>query len=214
MNWYVNTRKIATGGDAMNVELRFDFQKTLAAITYIASRNISKLTTYKILKILFFADKYHLVRYGRTITGDKYSALPDGPVPSRVYDFFKQVVKKPFSDEGRKILSNLEVDKSEKYPILRAKVAFDAEELSRSDVAALDNAIEQVGNMGYTELKKFSHEIAAYNRAWKSKKFWQLSAPMKFEDFFEDDNGALEAAKAEMIENALLRKAFAERTTV
>src|SRR5438552_3868866 len=125
----------------MPVEFQFDFPRTLAAITYIASKDIPDLTTYKILKIIFLADKTHLTKYGRPITGDRYCALPDGPVPSRIYDLFKkQVLKKPFTDEGRKILANLELDNS-KHPRLRAKANYDANELSRSDIAALDDAI-------------------------------------------------------------------------
>lgn len=194
---------------SMAVEFKFDFPKTLAAISYIASRGVPDLTTYKILKILFFADKNHLVRYGRTITGDRYSALPDGPVPSLTYDIFKkQVLKKPFTDEGRKILANLEVDKSNKHPLLRARTACNFDELSRSDIAALDGAVRDVGKMNYQELKDLTHALKAFDKAWKSKSMWKNSAPMKFEDFFEDNS----AAKAEMIENDQLRKFFAERT--
>jgi hypothetical protein len=107
--------------NAVSVEFQVDFPRTLAAITYIASKGIEDLTMYKILKILFLADRHHLVRYGRTITGDRYAALHDGPVPSRVYDFFgKQVLEKPFSSEGRRIVASLAFDRNEKYPVFRA----------------------------------------------------------------------------------------------
>ena len=39
---------------------------------------------------MFLAEKYHLVRYGRPITGDRYDAMKDGPVPSFTYDLFKK----------------------------------------------------------------------------------------------------------------------------
>ena len=199
----------------MAVEFKFDFPRTLAAITYIASRSIPDLTTYKILKIIFLADKFHLVTYGRTITGDKYSALPDGPVPSRIYDFFKkQVLKRPFSDEGRQLLANIAVDKTTKHPRLKAIRPYDANALSRSDLNALDKAIRDFGDCNYAQLKQLTHETAAFNRAWENKKFFASSAPMKFEDFFDDDRNAVQGAKAEMIENDQLRKVFAERRTV
>ena len=39
--------------------------------------------------VLLFADKKHLERYGRFITGDTYSAMENGPVPSFAYDVVK-----------------------------------------------------------------------------------------------------------------------------
>ncbi len=199
----------------MSVEFQFDFPRTLAAITYIASQNIPDLTEYRILKILFFADKYHLVRYGRTITGDGYSALPDGPVPSITYDIFKrQVLRKPFTEEGRRIAANLEISRKTKYPRFRAVAPYDADDLSKSDIAALDYAIRQLRHMSYDQLRDLSHAIVAFDKAWKRKKFYKFSAPMKFEDFFEDDPNAAEGAKAEMLESDQLRKALAERGTV
>ena len=198
----------------MAVEFKFDFPRTLAAITYIASRGVPELTTYKILKIIFLADKYHLVRYGRTITGDKYCALPDGPVPSLIYDIFrKQVLRKPFTAEGKKILENIDVDKSPKHPVFKAIKPYDPADLSKSNIGALDKAITQFGHYNYDQLRKLTHDMAAFDRAWKAKKMFR-DAPMKFEDFFEDDHDAVEGAKAEMIENDHLRKVFAQRRTV
>ena len=200
----------------MAVEFKFDFPRTLAAITYIASRGIPDLTTYKILKIIFLADKYHLVRYGRTITGDKYCALPDGPVPSLIYDIFKkQVLKTPFTEEGRRILENIKVNKPRFIgnPTFKAIKAYDATELSKSDIGALNKAINDFGKLSYGQLKKLTHKMAAFDRAWSAKKTSQ-DAPMNFEDFFEDDSNAVSGAKEEMIENDQLRKVFAERRTI
>jgi uncharacterized phage-associated protein len=194
----------------MAVEFKFNFPRSLAVITYIASKNVPELTTYKILKLIFLADKFHLVQHGRTITGDKYSALPDGPVPSRLYDFFKkQVLKNPFSSEGRQLRANLEIDKTGTYPRFKAKAAPDMDELSSTDVDAIDFAIKKFGAFSYGELKDLTHEMAAFEKAWKSKKPQAEMAPMKFEDFFEGDKHTVEAARAEMIESDLLRKEFA-----
>ena len=37
-------------------------------------------------KLLFLADKYHLIRYGRTITNDEYWAMSYGPVGTAAKD--------------------------------------------------------------------------------------------------------------------------------
>ena len=193
----------------MAVEFKFDFPRALAAITYLASKNIPELTTYKMLKLLFLADKYHLVQFGRTITGDKYSALPDGPVPSRIYNFFKQVINRPFSEEGRQISANLKIDRHPKHPIFAAAVPHDSSALSRSDMLSLDKAIHDYGAFNYDQLKELTHDMAAFDKAWKKKKLWKRSAPMNIEDFFDDDPHVAPGAKEEMIENDQIRKVLA-----
>ncbi|WP_409530306.1 Panacea domain-containing protein [Shinella sp.] len=42
------------------------------------------------LKTLYYADRAHLQRYGRPITGDRYIAMENGPVPSYAYNAVKQ----------------------------------------------------------------------------------------------------------------------------
>ena len=68
-----------------NLEFKFQPLKAIAAIEVLALRNVPELSKYKIAKLIFLADKLHLVQYGRTITGDKYCAMEHGPVPSSVY---------------------------------------------------------------------------------------------------------------------------------
>ena len=196
----------------MSVEFQFDFPRVLAAVTYIASKKIPDLTMYKILKILFLADKNHLVRYGRTLTGDKYCALPDGPVPSRVYDLFKkQVLKKPFTKEGEQIVANLSINKAKQYPEFQARTPFDADELSKSDIEALDYAIKELRSLDYDQIKRLTHKIPAYDRVWKARPKGRDSVPMKVEDLFEGDPNEVPGSKEEMFDNDKLSKCLSKR---
>src|SRR3990172_3908608 len=69
---------------------RFDPEKALNVILWVANR--AKIPDfYRISKIIYFADKVHLQKYGRLICGDAYVAMKDGPVPSGVYDIMKSV---------------------------------------------------------------------------------------------------------------------------
>ncbi len=67
---------------------RVNWEKALQAIDFIATRRAG-LTQYYIGKILFFADRDHLLDFGRPITGDKYVAMEHGPVPSAIRDLLK-----------------------------------------------------------------------------------------------------------------------------
>ena|ERR1043166_3187197 len=157
----------------MAAKFNFDFPRTLAAITYVASKNIPDLTIYKLLKLIFLADKYHLIKYGRPITGDRYAALKDGPVPSHIYDVFKrQVVKEnPWTDQAKMFLANLDVKKSGKRAVFKARSKFNEDELSKSDIAVLDRVINTFGNFDYDQFWKLTHQMMAYKKAWDSKGF-------------------------------------------
>ncbi|MEK7221817.1 MAG: Panacea domain-containing protein, partial [Nitrospirota bacterium] len=60
---------------------RFDPDKAIQAILFVA-RSITGATFHQISKIIYFADKDHLQKYGRLICGDSYVAMKHGPVPS------------------------------------------------------------------------------------------------------------------------------------
>jgi uncharacterized phage-associated protein len=194
------------------IEFQLDFEKTLAVLGYLGSQDVPELTTYKICKLIFLADKYHLVRYGRPITGDRYCALPDGPIPSAVYNVLKDVSSgTPTSEESAKALEVLAVDKRFQYPRITAN-GYDAEELSESELTTLKYVIGTYGNMNFFQLKAITHQMVAYKKAWKKaapedKESW----PMAYEDFFEQDPDAIAGAKEEMVEESQLRKVFPVR---
>jgi len=71
----------------------FDIEKVANAIKYFKNRNVKFLGKTKLMKLLFFADKLHLQRFGKPIFYDKYFKLPYGPVPTltflKVFNKFK-----------------------------------------------------------------------------------------------------------------------------
>lgn len=56
----------------------------IEAIYYILSK-LGKMDKLKLLKLVYLADKYHLIYYGRTITNDDYYAMKHGPIASNPY---------------------------------------------------------------------------------------------------------------------------------
>lgn len=143
----------------MIARLRPNVAKALEVLLYVAKRAPNM---YNALKVVYFADKQHLVRYGRLIYGDEYVAMSHGPVPSLAYDLIKQV-------RGDAAFE-LRVDASEAFSISedhQITVRRDAELsfLSESDIECLDQAVEQYGCMPFVQLKTISHEDAAFQSA-------------------------------------------------
>jgi uncharacterized phage-associated protein len=195
----------------MSVQFDFDYEKTVAASLYIVSKGLPELTMAKLFKLLYFSDKDHLVRYGRTITGDRYVAMKDGPVPSNLYDLFKEMRGTPASKAALLLSKNIKADASTfAYPRLIATGTIDPMQLSVSDIASLDRILFEFGKFSFLRLRALTHETPAWENAWTERK--TDSQPMKFEDFFEEDPNAIVGAKEEMIENFALKMAFDEPT--
>lgn len=139
---------------------RFDPEKALNAILWIAKR-IQSPTFHSISKMLYFADRFHLERYGRLITGDSYVAMKNGPVPSGAYDIMKAVrgdgacVVEQDAQDAFTVVGNHEVSPRRKA---------DDTLFSESDIECLQEAVRQYGKLGFTELTRISHD-AAWNSA-------------------------------------------------
>jgi len=140
-----------------------DIELLLSPALYILTR-MGKVGKHKLFKLLYFADKDHLRRFGRPITGDIYIAMINGPVPSRLYDYIKGVAGKntipipdDFLDELRKNIAFVEP-----YYVIALR-KFNDDFLSPNQIKSLDYSIETYGNKSFDELTHISHD-----QAWSS----------------------------------------------
>ena len=82
--------------DLLTLRTAFDRQREAAektrieGILYIAER-LEEPGFHNTFKMMYFADKHHLEKYGRLIFHDSYIAMKDGPVPSEAYDLAKAI---------------------------------------------------------------------------------------------------------------------------
>ena len=137
----------------MNVKSKFDHKKAIEVLLFIVEKCSD---TYNALKVLYFADKDHLSKYGRLICGDHYVAMSNGPVPGGVYDLIKIArgdsiycpdipIDTAFSVEGYNIIPTRQANR---------------DYLSASDIECLDIAIKKYGNLSFQKLKSLSHDEA------------------------------------------------------
>ena len=134
----------------------FDKDKAMHAVLYVTNR-LARKDFHKIFKILYFADRKHLVEWGTLITGDTYIAMEAGPVPSRVYDMFKIVRGDAYSQDTEGLGEMFAV---EDWMYVVPKRDADMGKLSASDVESLQWALDTYGNMTYKEIKEKSHDVA------------------------------------------------------
>ncbi len=141
----------------MSLRPKFDLEKAIEVLLYIAAETND---IYTILKVLYFADREHLSKYGRLICNDSYVAMREGHVPSGCYDIIKYFrgdgfclfdfpVDGIFSAEGNDIMPHREAN---------------LDLLSESDIECLNKSIEKHEHSSFAKLKRLSHD-AAYKSA-------------------------------------------------
>ncbi len=139
----------------------FDKEKGIAAIVYIAMKlGKKKADLHSVLKALYFAEQKHLVRYGRPVTGDVYSAMKNGPVPSKLYDICKEL-----RESGTTFNDIFHVTKDS---FVNPLTEPDLNEFSQSDLECLDEAIKEITDLSFNERTAKSHD-PAYVTAWRKR---------------------------------------------
>lgn len=169
-----------------NIVFNLNIQKALEVILYLANR-VSEISSHTLLKMLFFADVYHLNKYGRPIIGDDYKALKFGPVASTVYDIIK---KDPFCIEelAEEPFNVIEIKKDNRIiPVIIPERDFNKEYLSLSDIEALDYSISKYKDYDFKQLTNVSHEHPAWLNAWNNREC-SNNPPMHYEDFIDSEN--------------------------
>jgi uncharacterized phage-associated protein len=136
------------------LRFRFNVAKFVNAVVYLAQAcpGSTKMT---ICKQLYFADKEHLLKYGRPITGDTYYHLDHGQIPTRGLNMLRQrsnpaanaLLEKYVTVIGNSVNPKRQADK---------KV------FSKSDLEILAWVVRRYGNKTAAELRRLAHKEPTY----------------------------------------------------
>lgn len=152
---HLNPAPVSTAED-------YDPDKAVHALAYVISKLGGMVGLYKLLKIIYFADRRHLGRYGRFLFGDTYVAMKAGPVPSGAYD----AVKIARGDAAwcrphRLARVMLGVENNNIYALAQPDLDF----FSESDLECLDEAIQEFRDLDWREIWRRSHRDPAFRSA-------------------------------------------------
>jgi len=142
-----------------SIQMKFNELKAVHAVLYITEK-LKRKDFHKIFKILYFSDREHLNVYGRTITGDVYIAMTDGPVPSKLYDIFKSVRGDSYYKDDGTFSQYFSVVS---WDLIEAKAKADINELSKTDLICIDNSLKTYSDMSWDEIREKSHDYAWRN---------------------------------------------------
>lgn len=138
----------------------FNLPKALNALLYLADKANNK-DMMSLFKLLFFSEMEHLNVWGRSITGDRYIAMENGPVPSCLYDIVKAVRGDGYyRTDGEKFKKYFIV---ERWMFVTPKRQADTDELSMSEIKIFDQMIDKYRDYTPEQLSKASHGYAWNN---------------------------------------------------
>ena len=167
-----------------------DREKLEETLLYIANKKPG-MGFIQVFKIIFFAEEKHLARHGRMIVGDKYKAMPRGPVPSHLYNVLRTLRGENNWVNVDTFSKRIEVvDHHFIYP----KDIPNTDFLSMTDLECLDESFEENKDYGPWELSEKSH-----GTAWQSAELNQTIDPIEMAieagasqemvDYLRDKNG-------------------------
>lgn len=182
----------------------FNYKKAVQALNFFAEKEGNKINYMKALKLIWLADRLHVNKFSRTITGDKYFAMKNGPVASCTYDI---ILKSEFANEKW-------LEYSDSYIVkigydIESQGKFDEDEFSDSDLNILEAIYDRLGHSTEKVLSNeshlfpewFKHEKAIENDDKKREDIDILDfleTPRIYLDIFNESEEKLVTAREEL----------------
>lgn len=162
-----------------------------------------------VMKLVYLADRYHLRKYGRSISHSKYSAMNKGPVPFEARNEMEQIENDWTHVEG--ISAGLDCG----HNVFTATKPTEAEmdQLSATDREAMDAALAVTKDYGIgDELINYTHFFPEWygHKSALNKSDPESSVPMDIADFFLAAPQDKEYCDADAELVALNREAYEE----
>jgi len=136
----------------------------------------------KALKLLFFADRYHLRKYGRPVSECAYFAMKHGPVASEAKHIAEE---SPRLDQNSRSYARRFVRKDHTYHYCSVG-DVDQAVLSNTDREALDFAWQNFGHYSELRLRDITHHYPEWKRHARCLREGRRRAEIDYSEFFAD----------------------------
>lgn len=144
----------------------FDQKALIEEVLYILEKT-GGVDYYHLFKIMYFAERAHLAKWGCRINADDFCALDYGPVPTNLYDAVKEIKSGVIKSSLASLLAEAVEFAGEDAPnVLLAKRTPNLDFLSKSDIIELDKSISENALQSFQYLKEASHD-----KAWQEAYF-------------------------------------------
>jgi len=172
----------------------FSHRKATQALNFFARKAGGRINKMKALKLVYFADRFHLRKFGRPVVGDEYLAMNYGPVASSTKDLAEM---SDFLGEEEQRYAKRFIRPADSAITYESVHDLDKKVLSASDQEALTFAWSRFGRVDKFELSKLTHRYPDWKRhkaALQSNVVTRV--PMNYRDFLDDPEGNIEPCYA------------------
>lgn len=158
----------------------FNYKKSVQALNYLAVLEGGAINYMKALKLIWLSDRFHLRNHGRTITGDKYYALKNGPVAS----FTKDIIINKHITKEQSAYSSIFV--SVKGYSLSTNSQPNINVFSQKELEVINTVYDNYKSMSEFEISEFSHNFPEWKQYEEKIKKTRSSYVIDMNLFFEN----------------------------
>jgi len=167
----------------------FNEQKTAQIAAWFLSQEGGSMPHLKLMKLMYLAERESMATHGFPMTGDRFVAMPHGPVLSITLDHINDAVQS--SPNG---WDDWISDRAGHVVALARDVNHEAlDELSRADFSVLESVWKKFGWMTKYQIRDYTHDPKNCPE-WKDPD--GSSFPIQYEAVFEALGFAPDVSKA------------------
>lgn len=164
----------------------FDYKKAVQVINFFARKNGNSIDKMRMLKLVYFADRYHLRKYGRMITNDQYWAMQFGPVASSVKEMAElESLCGTERHYAERYLAKGSGQQDEPLYIIKSLDGVDESVFSESDLEALNYVWDQF-SPNLQHVVNITHQYPEWRRHESALEAGLSRVSMDLLDFFDD----------------------------
>jgi uncharacterized phage-associated protein len=176
---------------SLPMQLSFSHKKAIQALNFFAHASGGTINKMKALKLIYFADRFHVRSYGRPITNDSYFAMRFGPVASQCLNLLNEDENFTAPAENDYRQEFLERNNNEHYS---SKIDVKEAVFSQTDLEALNYAWENYHRKNQFQLAEETHHFPEWQQHQAALESDQATRRhMSYLDFLKNPKEGVEA---------------------
>ena len=180
----------------------YDSKKLTELVLFILGKT-GGVDFYHAFKILYFAEMKHLAKWGSGIVPDEFCALKYGPVPTQLYDAVKEL-DRPRMTLSEELSEVIQFAGEDAPNVLLPKREANLKFLSKSEIEALEQSIEENKSLTFGQLMRKSHD-EAWDEANRRVNGTNIISPISMAKVLHADNAMLEYIEEKMRISSVLK---------
>ena len=141
--------------DSANPTPRFREHKAADVAFRFLERHSGKMSCLKLVKLIYIVERESLLRWGRSVTYDRFVSMPHGPVLSRTLDLITE--EAPPNEPS---VFNQHISQPSDYKVeLRDPFPMENSTLSPAEIDLIDDVYGQYGHLTRWNLVEITHSF-------------------------------------------------------